>query len=281
LEERLVSRIVLNQDQLDGAASLLQQTAGEYQAIGSRVAHCDCGCMPADVAALVDAVIAEVRSRLAGVSLQLATQASDLAWRAAVDQSPTQAQPTTGMFVGGFGFDPAFGGAGNSTMSVGGFDGAYFPTPVGVSTFSVGGYGSYDPSSSDSGNSTIAIGGSDGSLFTSSGGGTFSVGGFDGGFDGSTIGANNSIGIGGWYDPNMVTFSSANEEIRRITEDLIARNVPVVGPVGPMPQYLPVEFGSQSNPWASIDLPFTRHEYWGGRSYDVTYYPEDWNRLIG
>src|SRR6187549_1182268 len=110
-------RIVINPDQLAEIASLLVRTAGEYQAIGTQVAACNCGCMPADV---VDAVTADVRSSLSSVAATLADEAAGLAWRAGVDQ------------IGEFSAvgEAAWGGAADATtggtLEVGGFDGSLF-----------------------------------------------------------------------------------------------------------------------------------------------------------
>jgi hypothetical protein len=81
-----MTRIVVNAPQLDETASLLESAAGDYQAIAGRVAGCDCGCMPADVAAVVDSTAASMRSRLEEVSGEMSAAASDLAQRAGVGQ---------------------------------------------------------------------------------------------------------------------------------------------------------------------------------------------------
>jgi hypothetical protein len=81
-----MTRIVLDPEQLAGTASDLYGAAGEYEAIGAQVASCDCGCMPASVAATVDAVTAEVRQRLGYLASGLAEESGALAWRAGVPQ---------------------------------------------------------------------------------------------------------------------------------------------------------------------------------------------------
>ena len=100
-----MARIVVNPNDLADTASLLHRAAGELEAVGTRVAACDCGCMPMDVAATVDGVTAAVRSRLQGVSSALAENASELNWRAGVPQSAG---------FGGTAASAAWGGAATS-----------------------------------------------------------------------------------------------------------------------------------------------------------------------
>jgi hypothetical protein len=81
-----MTRIVLNQDQLAGTATLFDSAAGEYQGIGARILGCDCACMPADVAAVVDSSTASVRAGLDGLASELSAGAADLAQRAGIAQ---------------------------------------------------------------------------------------------------------------------------------------------------------------------------------------------------
>jgi hypothetical protein len=55
-----MTRIVFNQGEFAATTALLGNAAGEYMAIGTDV--CDCGCMPANVASVVDAGTADVGS---------------------------------------------------------------------------------------------------------------------------------------------------------------------------------------------------------------------------
>lgn len=165
-------RILINPDELADTASLLATTAGEYQAIGAEVAYCNCGCMPADVAAVVDAITAEARSVLQSIAAEFNAQASGLGWRSGVDQNGPStaisaawggagsAQSTSTMNVGGFDGSLFGGSTGGTTLTIGGTDGSLFTTPVGTSTISVGGYGGVDLGTG-AGNSTITISGSD------------------------------------------------------------------------------------------------------------------------
>ena len=127
-----MTRIVLNPTQLSQTASELDSAAGEYQAIGAQVLGCDCGCMPADVAAVVDNVTADVRGSLQGISSELGLQASDLSQRAGVSQD------------GGFtAVDAAYGSASSASgqeFIVGGnFDIPLGGTAGGGQDFIVGG----------------------------------------------------------------------------------------------------------------------------------------------
>ena len=49
-----MTRIVLDLAQLGETASALANTAGDYQLVGARVASCDSGCMPRDIASVVE-----------------------------------------------------------------------------------------------------------------------------------------------------------------------------------------------------------------------------------
>jgi hypothetical protein len=163
-----MSRIVINPEELADTASLLAAAAGEYQAIGAHVAGCNCGCMPADVAATVDAVTAAVRGALQGVAGELSEQASSLAWRAGVDQGGA----TSGAISAAWG-----GGVENaSTMTIGGFDGSLFGSTTGGSTLVIGGY---DPSSfvTPIGGSILTIGGTNFDVGGSGGGANLIIGG--------------------------------------------------------------------------------------------------------
>ena len=81
-----MTRIVLDQGELAAAAAGMTDAAGEYQAIGARVAACDCGCMPPDVAAVVDSAASAIRSRLTALSTDLAAGGGELAWRSGISQ---------------------------------------------------------------------------------------------------------------------------------------------------------------------------------------------------
>jgi hypothetical protein len=147
-----MTRIVLNPEQLGQTASTLDGAAGEYQAIGAQVYGCDCGCMPADVASVVDSVTAQVRSALQGISSELGMQASDLSQRAGVSQGdgstavsaawggPESPADDQQVVVGG-GFDTSvFGGnTGDYQIVVGGgVDTSVFGSPE-LHTVDVGG----------------------------------------------------------------------------------------------------------------------------------------------
>ena len=178
-------RIVINPDQLAETAALLRNAAGEYQAIGANVGGCNCGCMPADVAAVVDAATAAIRSSLHGVAGELAAQGGDASTRAGVDQSGV----TTGAISAAWG-----GGAENSsTMTIGGFGGSLFGSSTGGSTLAIGGT-NLDFGSS-SGGSSLIIGGNDFGLGNSGGGGSLIIGGNDFGLGNS--GGGGSLIIGG------------------------------------------------------------------------------------
>jgi hypothetical protein len=185
-----VTRILLDPAELAATAARLSDAAGEYQAIGARVASCDCGCMPADVAATVDATTSSVRSRLAALSSQLSADGGDLAWRSGIGQGggtvATAASSAWGpgvdqnvVTIGGtatdFGLDTsggmsvvigggfdlgAVGGNGGSTVSIGGsdpFTEFFGANPLG-STVSIG---SGDPLADFfGGGSSVVIGGS-------------------------------------------------------------------------------------------------------------------------
>jgi hypothetical protein len=168
-----MTRIVLNPTQLGQTASELDNAAGEYQAIGAQVCGCDCGCMPADVAAVVDSVTTDIRSSLQGFSFELGTQASDLSQRAGVTQD------------GGFtAVSAAYGGGSDdvSVVSGGGFDS--FGLGGGsddVSVVTGGGFGSFGLGGGSDDVSVVSGGGFD-SFGLGSGSGDVSVvtgGGFD------------------------------------------------------------------------------------------------------
>lgn len=210
-----MTQIVLNPEQLSQTASLLNNAAGEYQAIGAQVRGCDCGCMPADVSAVVDSATALARSVLQGFSSTLAEQASDLSQRASISQedgfgavSAAWGGPASGAgtavigssydasgsdLIGGETF--TIGGGGGSTDLIGGgtfsigADGGSTDT-IGGGTFSIGGGGG---STDTIEGGTFSIGG-DGGSSDLIGGGTFTIGGAGGSSD--VIGSN-SFTIGG------------------------------------------------------------------------------------
>jgi hypothetical protein len=161
-----VSRIVLDPNQLATTASQLQGAAGEYQAIGSRVASCNCGCMPADVAAVVDATTAMIRSQLDSVSAWLAADSADLAWRAGIPQDGSSAVGGVSggnyMTVGGYA-PPEFqlGAAADpsNVITIGGNNPADFGLGGAGSYISVGGYRPPEFDLGGNGGSSITIGG--------------------------------------------------------------------------------------------------------------------------
>lgn len=195
-----MTRIVLNPGELAETASFLRSVSGEYEMIGTRVASCDCGCMPADVAATVDANVGAIRARLRETSGVLAGYASDLDRRASVPQDGSFT--AVGSAFGTTVADGADHGRwlasepGGSAFVVGGtgFDGFIAPA-AGGSTVVVGGTG-FDASLLGGGGSagTTVVGGSgfDAFLAPATGGSTFVVGGA--GFDPSFLGA---AGAGG------------------------------------------------------------------------------------
>jgi hypothetical protein len=197
-----MTRIVLNQDQLADTAALLGRAAGEYQVIGARVFGCDCGCMPADVSATVDAVTAQVRSALHGIAGELGATAGDLSQRAGLDQDGGftavgaawgDAQPA-GM-VGGYGGDLFSSGADGGTLSIGGgLDASMFSSVVAGPAMNIGGSGGLD--FGGIGGGTISVGGG-GLDFGGGGGGTIGVGG-GGGLDFGG-GGGGTIGVGGGW----------------------------------------------------------------------------------
>ena len=177
-----LTRIVLDPGELAGAASELRGAAGEYEAIGARVASCNCHCMPPDVAAAVDAATAEIRARLQQVAGGLVGEGGELAWRAGIEQEGAGG----GFAVGGT--DPSSFGvvdsSATSSFAIGGTDPSWFGVDSGSSAgaFTIGGT---DPSSFGvvGGGSAggFAIGGTDPSLFgisnVGSSGSGFSIGG--------------------------------------------------------------------------------------------------------
>jgi hypothetical protein len=188
----MVTRVVLNPAELTETASALEDACGEYEAIGTRVYGCDCGCMPADVAALVDGVTAEVRAGLEGISYELGAQASDLADRAGVPQE--DGFTAVGAAWGG----PAIPDGG-SVVEIGGyFDslglGSSEPFLVGIGS----GFTSPDPEdgfSVDIGSGyTVGIGGG----YVADIGGTYSTGTADGGYI-ADVGSGYTVGIGDGY----------------------------------------------------------------------------------
>ncbi len=212
-----MTQIVINPAQLAQTASALDNAAGEYQAIGAQVCGCDCGCMPADVAAVVDSVTADVRSSLQGISSELGVQASDLSQRAGVTQDGGfsavsaaygGASPPDGQqFVVGGGFDTSmFGstGGGYDLVIGGGFDPSTFGDTGGGYSLVVG--GGFDTSTfgdTGGGYSLVVGGGFDTSTFGDTGGGYSLVvgGGFDTSvFDGGGTGGGQSLVVGGSFD---------------------------------------------------------------------------------
>jgi hypothetical protein len=200
-------RIVINTDQLVETAAVLQSAAGEYQAIGANVAGCDCGCMPADVAAVVDTVTAAVRSVLQSVAADLATQALALGWRADVDQDggfqgvdAAWSDPgTSTMTIGGYDTSVFGGSTGGTTLVIGGTDSSPFVTPVGASTITIGGYGGHY-FDGDEGGSPIILGGTDPGYGT-----PFTIGGTDG-----TTGGTLLTIPGTYYDPSATLPSTGD-----------------------------------------------------------------------
>src|SRR5690242_2521156 len=195
-----MTQIVLNPEQLSQTASALDNAAGEYQAIGAQVYGCDCGCMPADVASVVDSVTADVRSSLQGISSELGLQASDLAQRAGVSQDGGSTAvgaawggPATDgdqqVVIGG-GFDTSVFGNGSGGYNLvigGGFDTSVFGGADDSQDIVVG--GGFDTSVFGSANDSQDIvvgGGFDTSVFGNDGGGYNLV--IGGGFDTSVFG---------------------------------------------------------------------------------------------
>ena len=161
-----MTRIVLDPGEL-AAAARHTAAAGEYQAIGARVASCDCGCMPADVAATVDGATSSIRSRLDSLSAGLATSGADLAWRSGVPQDGATVA-TAASAASGPGVDPnviTIGGTASdfglasSSMSLM-IGGSVVGGNGGAGSLVIGGN---DPFASILGgsNSTMTIGGSD------------------------------------------------------------------------------------------------------------------------
>jgi hypothetical protein len=185
-----MTQIVLNPEQLAQTASTLQNAAGEYQAIGAQVCGCDCGCMPADVAATVDAVTAEVRGGLSGIAGDISVQAADLAQRAGIDQN------------GGFSAVGAAWGGGQ-TIDVGGYSSDIFNQALQPVDMVIG--GSFDIFDQGLQPYTTYVGGGDFDIFDQGTnpngydlvvGGDFSLGGGGGGTDLIT-GGDFTIGGGG------------------------------------------------------------------------------------
>jgi hypothetical protein len=207
-----MTRILLDPEQLAGTSAELRGAAGEYQAIGARVASCDCGCMPPDVAAVVDSTTAAIRSRLNSVSAWLTADSADLAERAGIPQSGMSAVGAAAgggyVTVGGY-QAPEFdlnGGGGTTVVVGGGFDTSVFGSGGGGYTAVVG--GGFDTSvfgSGGGGYTAVVGGGFDTSVFGSGGGGYTAVVG--GGFDTSVFGDSGSGGytlvIGGGFDPSV------------------------------------------------------------------------------
>jgi hypothetical protein len=185
-----VTRILLDPTELAGAASDLRGAAGEYQGIGARVVLCDCGCMPPDVAATVDAAAASIRSRLDGLGAAFVEESSELAWRAGV--------PQDGVVVGGAA-SAAWGGAADNGQSVvvgGGFDTGVFSSGAAGSGVVVG--GGFDTSvfgSGSGGGYNLVIGGNDFSTTGTGGGYNLVIGGND--FSTTGTGGGYSLVIGG------------------------------------------------------------------------------------
>jgi hypothetical protein len=217
-----MTRIVLDPEQLAGAASDLSGAAGEYQAIGARVGSCECGCMPADVAATVDAATASIRSRLNGLGAGLVEESGELARRAGVPQdggalsaSAAWAGPAAdgqSVVVGG-GFDTSvFGGSGGGyNLVIGGVDysadtGGGYNLVIGGTDYSAdtgGGYnlviGGTDFTADTGGGYTVNIGGTDW-LSDTGGGYSLIIGGTDFSIPESTLGPGFDLtdwGLGG------------------------------------------------------------------------------------
>jgi hypothetical protein len=242
-----MTRILLDPVELAGAASELRGTAGEYQGIGARVASCDCGCMPAHVAATVDAATAAIRSRLDGLAAEFAQEGGELAWRAGVPQDGGLAGAASAAWGGpaidgqtvvvGGGFDTSvFGSTGSGTSVVvgGGFDTSVFGSGSG------GGYnlvvgGGFDTSvfgSGSGGGYNLVIGGTDYST-TGSGGYSLVIGGtdFSTGADGGTIGPGFNLtdwGLGGTGYGNRTlgsfTPTTMNESMAVLTGMAVRNN---------------------------------------------------------
>ena len=121
LQEYSVTRIVLDPTELAGAASELRGTAGEYTSLGTQAASCNCHCMPADVAATVDAATASIRAQLSQLAVGLAAEGAQLAWRAGVPQDG--AASTAISAASGSGVGTQNGGV---TLVIGG-DGGFTP----------------------------------------------------------------------------------------------------------------------------------------------------------
>ena len=215
-----MTQIVLDPEQLSQTASMLSSAAGEYQAIGAQVHGCDCGCMPPDVAAVVDSATALARSVLQGISSALAGEASDLSQRASVAQNDgfgavsaawggpastagqavigSSYEASGGDVIGGSTFTIGDGGddvdmIGGSTFTIG--DGGDDVDLIGGSTFTIGDSGG---SSDMVGGSTFTIGGGGGST-DMVGAGTFTVGGGGGSTD--MVGAGTfTVGVAGIDD---------------------------------------------------------------------------------
>jgi hypothetical protein len=132
-----MTRIVLDPEQLAGAASDLSGAAGEYEAIGGQVAACNCGCMPASVAATVDATTAEIRRRLGYLASGLAEESGELAWRSGVPQagggvaiSAASGPGVVGVGGGTMLLSGGDAGAGAATVTIGGDPFGWFSQPA-------------------------------------------------------------------------------------------------------------------------------------------------------
>jgi hypothetical protein len=196
-----MTQIVLNPEQLSQTASALDNAAGEYQAIGAQVYGCDCGCMPADVASVVDSVTADVRGSLQSISSELGIQASDLAQRAGVSQDG--GFTAVGAASGGPATD-----ADQQVVIGGGFDTSVFGNDGGGYSLVIG--GGFDTSVFGSAtDSEIVVGGGfDTSVFGSATDSEIVVG---GGFDTSVFGSatDSEIVVGGGFDTSV--FGSATD----------------------------------------------------------------------
>jgi hypothetical protein len=194
-----VTRIVLDPTELAGAASELAGTAGEYEAIGGRVASCDCGCMPGDVAAVVDSRTAAVRFRLSVLSSGLADSSGELAWRAGVPQNGA-----SGAAISAASGARVAGNGGGATLVIGGDPyGLFTSAGSGGTTFTIGGdpYGLF--SQPASAGTTLVIGGDPSGLFSqpSSGGSTLIIGGYPSMSEPNGGGYTLTIGGTPLYDP--------------------------------------------------------------------------------
>jgi hypothetical protein len=246
-----MTRILLDPAELSGAATELRGAAGEYQAIGARVASCDCGCMPPAVAATVDAAAHSIRSRLDGLAAGLAQEGSGLGWRAGVPQDGALATTAVSsaygggdqFVVGGTALAGLSAASGGMTLVIGGSDmGAvsdYNPFasvlgPSGELVIGGGGYpggtggiggaitvGGYNPFASVMGSGGELIIGGDGYPGGPGGiGGAISVGGYNP--FASVIGPSGELVIGGSDGVDYDGYSRATYEMNRAMDRMLA-----------------------------------------------------------